>query len=606
MVEEKHKILLINIYGPNRDDPEFYKNIDKYIDESEHDFMILTGDFNLVQDPEIDYYNYRNINNQRARDIVLNIKSKYNLIDPWRVNNHNRKKYTWQSQNPVKKARLDFFLISSELLSLIENTEIKPGYRTDHSIINLNIKFSNFKRGKGFWRFNNTLLKDKEYLKLVNETITEVKLQYATTNYERNEIQDIDPNNITLTIDDQLFLETLIVIIRGNTISYSTAKKRELIQQTENLEKKIEKLENHDGLTEDRQNELRNLKKELEQIRENKMKAIMMRVKAKWIEEGEKPTKYFCSLEKRNYINKTVTKIIDSHGVIITEQTAILKEIETFYSNLYKSKDDTISNISLEELLNYNDIPKLTVENANTLEGKITYKEASTALKNMKNFKSPGPDGFTSEFYKVMVFRDNCPHCQSPCDTNMKVVDIPHFKEVVIMSTNCEFCGVKENEVKGAAGIEPKGTKIKLKITDVSDLSRDVLKSETCTFSVPELDFTAQAGTMGGKFTTVEGIFVSIKDQLVGDNPFMTGDSSDGTQINKIRDFCGNFDKIISGEMSNIHIILDDPAGNSYLQNVYAPDDDPEMEVVHYERSYEQNDELGLNDMNTENYRSDS
>ena len=41
------------------------------------------------------------------------------------------------------------------------------------------------------------------------------------------------------------------------------------------------------------------------------------------------------------------------------------------------------------------------------------------------------------------------------------------------------------------------------------------------------------------------------------------------------------------------------------FQNVYAPDDDPEMVVEHYERTFEHNEELGLNDMNVDNYRVD-
>lgn len=44
------------------------------------------------------------------------------------------------------------------------------------------------------------------------------------------------------------------------------------------------------------------------------------------------------------------------------------------------------------------------------------------------------------------------------------------------MATVCDACGHKDNEVKGGSGIEPKGTKITLKITDTSDMSRDVLK----------------------------------------------------------------------------------------------------------------------------------
>lgn len=49
-------------------------------------------------------------------------------------------------------------------------------------------------------------------------------------------------------------------------------------------------------------------------------------------------------------------------------------------------------------------------------------------------------------------------------------------------------------------------------------------------------------------------------------------------------------------------VILDDPLANSYLQNLYAPDDDPSMSVEVYERTFEQNEDLGLNDMKLENY----
>ena len=44
------------------------------------------------------------------------------------------------------------------------------------------------------------------------------------------------------------------------------------------------------------------------------------------------------------------------------------------------------------------------------------------------------------------------------------------------MATVCEYCGHKTNEVKSGGGIEPKGKRISLKVTDATDLSRDVLK----------------------------------------------------------------------------------------------------------------------------------
>lgn len=69
--------------------------------------------------------------------------------------------------------------------------------------------------------------------------------------------------------------------------------------------------------------------------------------------------------------------------------------------------------------------------------------------------------------------------------------------------------------------------------------------------------------------------------------------------------FNDKLDDIISGKAMGSRIILDDPAGNSYLQNVYAPESDPEMEIEYYERTFDHNEELGLNDMKLENYSED-
>lgn len=52
-------------------------------------------------------------------------------------------------------------------------------------------------------------------------------------------------------------------------------------------------------------------------------------------------------------------------------------------------------------------------------------------------------------------------------------------------------------------------------------------------------------------------------------------------------------------------IILDDPLANSYLQNLYAPDPDPNMTIETYERTWDQNEELGLNDIKVEGYEKD-
>ncbi|XP_014464340.1 zinc finger protein ZPR1 [Alligator mississippiensis] len=201
---------------------------------------------------------------------------------------------------------------------------------------------------------------------------------------------------------------------------------------------------------------------------------------------------------------------------------------------------------------------------------------------------------------EVLQFNTNCPECNAPANTNMKLVQIPHFKEVIIMATNCEACGHRTNEVKSGGAIEPEGTRITLHITDLSDMTRDILKSETCSVEIPELEFELGMGALGGKFTTLEGLLKDIRD-LVQKNPFTLGDSSAPSKVEKLQEFGRKLQQIMEGQME-AHFIMDDSAGNSYLQNVYAPEEDPELKVEHYKRTFEQNEELGLNDMKTEGY----
>lgn len=202
---------------------------------------------------------------------------------------------------------------------------------------------------------------------------------------------------------------------------------------------------------------------------------------------------------------------------------------------------------------------------------------------------------------EVLVFNTNCPECNAPASTNMKLVQIPHFKEVIIMATNCEACGHRTNEVKSGGATEELGTRISLHVTDPSDMSRDLLKSETCSVLIPELEFELGMAALGGKFTTLEGLLKDIKELIVMKNPFICGDSSSTDTAEKLEAFGKKLDKIMAGEL-DVQVILDDPAGNSYIQNIYAPDPDPEMKVEKYTRTFEQNEDLGLNDMKTEGY----
>ncbi|PKU29195.1 hypothetical protein llap_20501 [Limosa lapponica baueri] len=127
--------------------------------------------------------------------------------------------------------------------------------------------------------------------------------------------------------------------------------------------------------------------------------------------------------------------------------------------------------------------------------------------------------------------------------------------------------------VKSGGAIEPQGTRITLRITDPSDMTRDVLKSETCSVEIPELEFELGMGALGGKFTTLEGLLKDIRE-LVERNPFTLGDSSAPSKAEKLQEFIGKLQEIIEGK-TRAHFIMDDPAGNSYLQVAEFIDERP-------------------------------
>ena len=117
----------------------------------------------------------------------------------------------------------------------------------------------------------------------------------------------------------------------------------------------------------------------------------------------DKCTKYFLGLEKRNYKNRCISKLKVDHDKIVSDPKEILKQQKMFYEKLYTSSSTNLSYEEGNRLKNIfltSDIPKLSDIDKMGCEGLLTTTECGEALKEFKNNKSPGTDGFTAEFYK--------------------------------------------------------------------------------------------------------------------------------------------------------------------------------------------------------------
>ena len=226
-------------------------------------------------------------------------------------------------------------------------------------------------------------------------------LRYALPIYKVEFINGKNAQDLQFSISDDLLLEMLLMELRNVTIKFSSSLKRATISKEKQLIKSIESLENENP-TEKGLHELEEKKSELCKIREYKLKGEIIRSRIQWVKYGEKPTKFFCHLERKNFLDKTIKKINLDNGKFATTQNEILDHVKLYYQNLFKSRDSSLSDADLDRLLKKIPINKLEEEKDNCLlEGSLTISELGEALKNMKHNKTPGIDGFPAEFLKV-------------------------------------------------------------------------------------------------------------------------------------------------------------------------------------------------------------
>ena len=151
---------------------------------------------------------------------------KTGLIDIWRTLNPDRKRFTWRSEKPCRASRLDYYLISEDILYLNPTSEILNAYKSDHNMIKLSITKSTQQRGKGIRKFNNALLENKDFIDMIKAEILLAEETYALPIYDPTFVALDKGESLELSISSILLLETLLCQMRGQIIKFSKTIKR--------------------------------------------------------------------------------------------------------------------------------------------------------------------------------------------------------------------------------------------------------------------------------------------------------------------------------------------------------------------------------------------
>lgn len=92
---------MLNVYGPNRDTPEFYRELIATLEDFGNNMLIACGDWNVPLDPTIDTKRYLHVNNPHAREAIKNMMADQMLIGIWRVRNPQKRSFTWKQSDAI-------------------------------------------------------------------------------------------------------------------------------------------------------------------------------------------------------------------------------------------------------------------------------------------------------------------------------------------------------------------------------------------------------------------------------------------------------------------------------------------------------------------------
>ena len=229
-------------------------------------------------------------------------------------------------------------------------------------------------RGPGLWKFNNSLLQDTNFIEYISdhmnaliegtEHFPSVKLWW---NFFKNSLQ-------------------------AEIISFSRTKRKNLSHERVMLTNKIISLKallvsgdfSVSSVIRDLENKLKDLVLE-------ELSGVTIRSKARWLEEGEKPSRFFFKLERERIQRNSISSVLK-----VFSHTEIEHEIVQFYSHLFSSEtiDPLCKQTCFASIENHLDFTQ-----QQSCEGRLSLQELSDNVKTLNLGKSPGSDGFSVEFY---------------------------------------------------------------------------------------------------------------------------------------------------------------------------------------------------------------
>ena len=283
MTKDDDNYLLINLYNANTEADQLnslhtLNDMVSGYDTDKEFKPIFMGDMNLIFDLQLDALGGNPKLKKKSLASLIRISEKLDVSDIFRIRFPDKKRFTFRQKigNHVIHRRLDYIFLCNSLQEFASNIDVLPSFLSDHSPLFFSLhNSSDHNRGRGVWKFNNSLLLDDNFNTDLIDTIKRTLAENSSSN-------------------PHFRWEFLKYEIRKFSIKFSKARSKKLRADKEKHEHIMSTFEsNLDNSSSISEEDYELSKSWLHNWYEEYTKGIILRSKSDWYEQGEKSTKYF-------------------------------------------------------------------------------------------------------------------------------------------------------------------------------------------------------------------------------------------------------------------------------------------------------------------------
>ncbi len=378
-------VIMASIYAPNWDDDKFISNFFSSIPDIEKRHIIVGGDFNFVQDTVLDRSSSKPCALTNSAKTLNSFAERLGLSDPWKSKFPTNKAYSFFSHVHHSYSRIDFFLVDNRLLSNVLSCEYHSIVISDHAPTSTEINLSQFTSFSKQWYFPSMFLARDEFKQFLTEQIALF--------FEINDMPSISRGTLWETF--KAYLRGMIISYISGTNKANKLKLDTILKDLQNFDRQYAADPNKDLYKE----RLR-LQTEFDLLTTNNAEALLLKSRQRFFEMGDKAGKLLAHQARASATSRLITGIRSPQGDIVHDSYKINSVFLEFYSDLYTSELPPCINCE-EWPLDKITFPKIDSTIARTLGDPVSISEVVEAIKLLQSGKSPGPDGFTIEFYKA-------------------------------------------------------------------------------------------------------------------------------------------------------------------------------------------------------------